>query len=98
MKIILHYLALLNLLDGFFTFYGLQNGHITEANPLMNMLYESNPLYFLLFKIILSSLLYVILFHLTMITSIWIKRLSLFASVSYTFIFLLHSYWILQII
>ncbi|MBD8071324.1 DUF5658 family protein [Bacillus sp. PS06] len=98
MKSILHYLALLNLLDGIFTFYGLQNGHINEANPIMHVLYEFSPLFFLLLKIFLTALLYVILYHLTLITSVWIKRLSLFASICYTYIFLLHSYWIVQII
>ncbi|WP_407936245.1 DUF5658 family protein [Litchfieldia alkalitelluris] len=97
MKIILHYLALLNLLDGFFTYYGLRNKYITEANPFMNFLYEVNPLMFLFVKVLLSALLYLILYHISSIKSAWIKGLSLFASVCYTFIFLLHSFWILQI-
>lgn len=43
----------LNLLDLLFTFIGLRLLLIEEANPIMAMLYEMNPTFFILIKSIL---------------------------------------------
>lgn len=47
MKWIFSYLASLNLLDGIITYFGMQYGHIKEGNPLMEVVYNINPLFFL---------------------------------------------------
>ncbi|WP_413774826.1 DUF5658 family protein [Cytobacillus firmus] len=57
MKWIFTYLAFLNFLDGFITYFGIQYGYIQEGNPLMEFVYNANPVFFLVLKVALSCFL-----------------------------------------
>lgn len=98
MKLLFQYLAVLNLLDAFLTYYGLRNSYITEANPLMNSLYEAHPFLFMMVKLTLSFLLYVLSLYITPHPAYWIKGISVVACACYTFICLLHGYWLVLVI
>jgi Domain of unknown function (DUF5658) len=100
MKILLYYIAVLNLLDAILTMYGLRYDYITESNPLMNHLYLTRPWLFLLLKVQLSILLLIILHYLNLVkaTSRILKGVTVVAAVSYTFICLLHGYWVVDLI
>lgn len=50
-------LLILATLDAFFTDFGIQSHHITEANPIMRNLYEGNLIGFYLIKIAFPILL-----------------------------------------
>ncbi|PLT32894.1 DUF5658 family protein [Bacillus sp. V5-8f] len=77
MKHLFQYLAILNLLAAFLTYYGLLNSHITEANPLMNSLYETHPFLFMTVKLTLSFLLYVLSLYIKPRPAYWIKGISI---------------------
>ncbi|MFI8687508.1 DUF5658 family protein [Rossellomorea sp. NPDC077527] len=99
MRYLLLYILLLNLLDAFLTMYGLHYGHITESNPLMNTLYHTNPWLFLLFKGALSVFLLILLYHLNPDKrfSKALLLVSITAAVSYSFICLMHGYWLWEV-
>lgn len=99
MRYLLLYILLLNLLDASLTMYGLHYGHITESNPLMNTLYHTDPWLFLLFKGGLSVLLLVLLYHLNPLkrSSKALLFVSITAAVSYSFICLMHGYWLWEV-
>ena len=52
--------AMLNIVDGFATHYGLANGVIEELNPIMDFIWLKSPLLFLSIKTVLSLVLIVI--------------------------------------
>ncbi|KAF0822218.1 DUF5658 family protein [Cytobacillus firmus] len=95
MKWIFAYLAFLNFLDGVITYFGIQYGHIQEGNPLMEFVYNANPVFFLVLKIALSGF----LFTLISVQSVSFRRpipeLSFVASVLYTAVMVLHLNWII---
>ena len=99
MRYLLLYILLLNLIDAFLTMYGLHYGHITESNPLMNTLYLTDPLLFLLFKGGLSVFLLILLYYLTPDnrSSKALFLVSITAAVSYSFICLMHGYWLWEV-
>ena len=100
MKLLLVYVSILNLLDAFLTMYGLHFDYITEANPLMNHLYFNWPWLFLLLKCGLSLFLILLSYNLnpTKRSSNVILTVSVIAAVSYSFVCLVHGYWLLEII
>ena len=49
-------IAILNIFDGLATYYGLANKMMEEANPVMDLLWKTNPLFFLGAKVSLSLL------------------------------------------
>jgi hypothetical protein len=55
-----YYLVVLNLTDGILSYIGLKLDLIEEVNLIMNWLYDQNPIYFLIIKILLSLLLYML--------------------------------------
>ena len=61
-KNLFHYLALLNILDAFVTFFGLELSIISELNPLMNKVYEMDPILFVAIKVVFSLFLYLFIF------------------------------------
>ncbi|WP_080848420.1 DUF5658 family protein [Cytobacillus gottheilii] len=95
MKVILYYLALLNLLDGAVTYFGLRHNIITEANPLMEAIYEVGPHWFLILKVALSGLLYGLNITGIVPDGKGIRGLAMFAVVLYTAVCALHSFWII---
>jgi len=98
MKYIFLYLSILNLVDGIVTFIGLEFALIEEGNPLMAQLYGESPILFLALKVFLSAFLYGFVLIKQLPTTSWIKGLTVFASVSYTFVCLMHGLWIFSII
>lgn len=91
------YLAVLNLVDAVVTFWGLQHSLIEESNRLMKVLYQSNPLYFLFVKAILSSFLLAFLVLNKLPTRSSIKKLALTASILYTMVCIYHGVWITNV-
>lgn len=100
MRLLLLYIAILNLLDASMTMYGLHFEYITEANPLMSNLYFTSPLLFLLLKGGLSVSLLLLIYHLNQNkrSSNVLLSVSIFAAVSYSFTCLMHGYWLMEII
>ncbi|KAB2331922.1 MULTISPECIES: DUF5658 family protein [Bacillaceae] len=98
MKVILYYLALLNLLDGAVTYLGLQHNMITEANPLMDAIYEAGPHWFLILKVALSVILYGLNFTGAVPDGKGIRKLAMFAVILYTGVCVLHSLWIIPFV
>ncbi|OLS33971.1 DUF5658 family protein [Bacillus sp. MRMR6] len=98
MVFLFHYLSVLNIFDGFVTYYGLENRFITEMNPLMNSLYEANPWLFIFTKIAFSACLYLFIIFKMVPSSRLTKGLTVFASSFYTLIFFLHCYWLFELI
>ncbi|WP_410429580.1 DUF5658 family protein [Metabacillus litoralis] len=52
-----YYLVFLNFFDGILSYIGLKLDLIEEVNMIMNWLYDQNPIYFLIIKMLLSLLL-----------------------------------------
>ncbi|MBM7572398.1 DUF5658 family protein [Aquibacillus albus] len=96
-KTIIFYLAILNMLDGFITYYGLENAYISEANPLMESLYSYSPVLFIVLKIMLSIFLLALVIVFRVPATSLIKGLALSASFLYTFTFFIHSIWLFQL-
>ena len=94
MVLLFHYLSILNIFDGFVTFFGLHFSLIEEMNPLMNQIYEVNPVLFILTKLTLSVFIYMFIFLKVVPNSNLVKGITIFASSIYTGIFMLHCYWI----
>ncbi|WP_041967095.1 DUF5658 family protein [Mesobacillus selenatarsenatis] len=97
MTLLFYYLAILNLLDGAVTWFGLKYALISELNPLMHAIYEINPLVFISTKAALSIFLLLFILLKKVPRSFLIKGLTVFASVSYTAVFCLHSFWLIQL-
>ncbi|WP_391122985.1 DUF5658 family protein [Psychrobacillus sp. L3] len=85
-------LLVLAIFDSFFTYFGIRNDHITEANPLMHFVYETNIPGFYLLKICLPLLLIYLLTKLQ--PNRHIQILLSIAIILYTFVFLQHLFWI----
>jgi len=85
-------LIILAILDSTFTDFGLRNNYITEANPLMRILYEKNLFGFYAIKICFPILL------LYVITKIEPKKyLTVFIGFTlflYIFVMFQHIWWI----
>ncbi|MDP4551593.1 DUF5658 family protein [Alkalihalobacillus macyae] len=94
-RFLIIYLGCCNLLDGFVTFLGLENGWIEEVNPLMRSLYEWHPIAFLSYKTGISLLLLSFLLFNKQIKSVIVRILLSVASIIYTFLLCLHAYWLL---
>ncbi|WP_035426521.1 DUF5658 family protein [Sediminibacillus sp. JSM 1682029] len=97
MKACFLYLSLLNVLDGVITFLGIKHGYISEANPLMNELYQSGPLFFLLVKMLLSAMLIGFCVIEKLPQSLTARLLGCTAAVMYSVICLMHGFWLWQL-
>ncbi|MCQ6277206.1 hypothetical protein JMM81_20235 [Bacillus sp. V3B] len=84
----------LNLVDAFVTFWGLEISIISELNPLMDKVYEINPILFILIKISLSLFLYLFIIFKIVPQSHFAKGITVLAVASYTSVFGLHFSWI----
>jgi hypothetical protein len=94
MKLVFHYLSLLNIVDGVLTYIGLSQSLIQEANPIMNILYTIDPFLFLGVKLSFSFILYTFIFYDKIPTKQWFKSLTSIAVFVYTCIFFLHGIWL----
>lgn len=97
-KRICYYLALLNLIDGILTYIGLKLNLIEEVNVLMKIIYEAEPVYFLIVKTLLSILLFVLCFYQKIPNNFRMKTISLVGATLYTIVMFIHVYWIIVII
>ncbi|WP_096153442.1 MULTISPECIES: DUF5658 family protein [Bacillus] len=91
-------ILLLNVLDTIATFIGLHLGLITEANPFMAFLYETEPVLFVFVKLLLSLCLLLFILLKKVPTSNLVKVLSVLALISYSSVSLLHLTWITALI
>ncbi|WP_163099380.1 DUF5658 family protein [Peribacillus alkalitolerans] len=92
------YLAALNLIDGYITWFGVHHSYIQEGNPLMASLFDIHPMLFIGVKVLLSAFLLLFILTKSIPKSPMLKSVTAFASAIYTAIFFLHSYWLLQLI
>ncbi len=99
MRLLLVYIAFLNLLDATLTTYGLHFNYITEGNSLMNYLYLNRPWLFLYLKLRLSVLLLIILYYVSKKkkASKILLSIAIVDATSYTITCFLHGYWIVDL-
>lgn len=85
-------LLVLATLDAIFTDFGIQNHHITEANPIMRNLYETNEIGFYMIKIVLPLLLIAIVTKLESKPFLTVLlRLTIFL---YVMVVVFHFFWL----
>ena len=87
-------ILILNVLDTIATFIGLHFHLITEANPFMAFLYETEPTLFLLVKLLLSFCLLLFILTKKVPTSNVVKVIGVVALLSYSSVSILHLKWI----
>ena len=85
-------LVILATSDAIFTDFGIQNFHITEANPIMRSIYEVNVTAFYFIKIALPILLIGILAKLE--SKQFILVLLNVAIFLYVLVLILHFFWL----
>ncbi|MCA1031703.1 DUF5658 family protein [Bacillus timonensis] len=98
MKLLFHYLAILNILDGLLTFIGLQFSLIDERNPMMLYLYQSDPIFFITVKVFLSLFLYVFIYMDRVPNGRVIKGITLISTILYSIVCSFHMYWLWLIV
>jgi hypothetical protein len=98
-KKLIVYIALLNLLDGLSTSFGLYYHAIDELNPLMRYVADLNPFYICLLKAVLSGalILYSIYYPKLLETEFWLIIYKILLII-YLIILGMHILWICQII
>lgn len=93
--------AILNIIDGIFTSYGITNHFIEELNPIMKILTNFSPLLFLALKFILSITIVFVSYKIFKIGATYFKKwyyIGLFCVfLLYAGIFSMHIIWISQI-
>lgn len=97
LKFLFHYLSALNIFDAIITWIGIELSMIEEANPIMEILFNFHPGLFMLVKLSLSGFLYAFLLLNQVPQTNTVAIITLLATVIYTFNFLLHCSWILQV-
>lgn len=85
-------LLILATLDALFTDFGIQNHHITEANPIMRSIYEANVTGFYIIKIALPVLLIGIVSKIE--SKPFILILLNIAIFLYAIVLILHFFWL----
>lgn len=93
MEKILQYLAFINLLDGHLTFFGIRLSLIEEVNPIMDVLYTTEPLLFLSVKAVLSGFLILLSTSINFPPQTKVKVLAKGAAYLYSLILVLHVLW-----
>lgn len=89
-KLMIALILLLNAIDLFLTFIGLELGYFVEGNSLMNSLYYYNKIYFVGLKIVIMTFFtWVCLKYYDKLT-LRIKRTLIIPFGVYLYIFLLH--------
>lgn len=88
-------LLLLSILDAFYTDLGLRNNFITEANPLMNAVYEKTTFGFYALKFLLPLIMLIIVMNIQARRHLWILINA--SLVLYALILAMHIRWILMV-
>ncbi|WP_203248740.1 DUF5658 family protein [Sporosarcina beigongshangi] len=86
------FLLSLAILDSLFTDFGLRNNYITEANPLMRVVYDTSVPGFYLLKISLPFLLLYLLAKIE--PKRYLQFLLSFTLVLYSFVLCKHLLWL----
>ncbi|WP_338077756.1 DUF5658 family protein [Acididesulfobacillus acetoxydans] len=89
-------LAVLTLLDGALTPWGLRLGAIEEANPLMRWLIDQNVVAFMAVKLALPVLLGVLLWRIGNRPHALVSRLVVIGVLAYGVVLVTHAQWILR--
>ncbi|PMC39599.1 hypothetical protein CJ195_06690 [Bacillus sp. UMB0899] len=97
MRFLCYYIALLNIVDALATYIGVSGRHIQEANPLMNVLLDLGPMPFLFTKILLSFILFSLLYFDKIPNWNILKRILGVGSILYTIIIGFHGFWIVEV-
>ncbi|WLR54366.1 DUF5658 family protein [Mesobacillus subterraneus] len=92
-----YYLIIINFFDAVVTWIGLRFELISEMNPLMAAVYELNPLLFFITKLTLSIILLLFILLKKVPGSSLVKSVAVFAAASYTAVFFMHGYWLVQV-
>lgn len=99
MNILCYLLGILNAMDGWLTYFGLQNGYIRELNPFMNWVWIHYPDNFLSLKWLLSILIITLGFVFQPKTHFLKWKFTISAvTVIYTIVLMLHVRWILLLL
>ncbi|MFC4409934.1 DUF5658 family protein [Chungangia koreensis] len=88
-------LFLLSILDAFYTDLGIRHQFITEANPLMNMIYEKTVIGFYGIKLILPLLMLFIVLNIKVKRHLWFLING--SLILYGVILYLHLQWITKV-
>jgi hypothetical protein len=93
-------IASLNAIDALATAWGIKLNVITEANPIMNDLWEVNPLLFIGGKLLLSFFLLFIMVYLKVNRkNEWKWKIYLgFTVLIYMWLMIIHTKWIISLI
>lgn len=88
-------LAMLNLLDGLFTFWGLASNLITEANPFMRWMWTKSPWLFIGYKVFLSASLAILAFFFNRLSyqRLWGYGITVL-NIVYGGVLIVHIYWV----
>ncbi|WP_413788924.1 DUF5658 family protein [Psychrobacillus mangrovi] len=86
------FLLILAVFDTIFTDFGIRNNYISEANPLMRLVYETSILGFYILKISLPLLLIYIMTKLP--PKRYIQLLMVIALLLYSSVVFQHFFWI----
>jgi len=84
-----------NTIDALLTHLGLQSGAITEANPFMDVIYETSPYLFLFLKLCLPLLLLLLVTKLP-VQSRPVHVCLAAACVVYVLVLSLHGFWMYE--
>lgn len=94
-------IAILNMLDGIFTSYGVTRQFIDELNPILKPLTDSNPLLFLILKFALSITIVYIAYKIVTIGTIRFKKLFYFSLIGVFILYIgvlsMHLVWLATI-
>ncbi|KLU61755.1 hypothetical protein CEB3_c19340 [Peptococcaceae bacterium CEB3] len=93
-RLLVTFLAILSILDGALTLWGLRLGTIEEANPLMQWLIARNPVAFMAAKVSLPVILGFLLWKAQNRPHKFVIRLLIVAILTYALVIIAHAYWI----
>ncbi|WP_373887798.1 DUF5658 family protein [Mesobacillus jeotgali] len=86
------------MVDAFLTHFGLKHSYINELNPIMEGVYNANPLFFLFIKLSFSVVLYLFVLYKKVPRSALIMGLILLASAFYSLALAVHLSWIILVL
>ncbi|KQL37562.1 hypothetical protein AN959_01955 [Psychrobacillus sp. FJAT-21963] len=93
------YLLVLAILDSIFTDYGIRNKHISEANPLMKLLYDTSIVGIVGFYFIKISLPLLLIYIMTKVQpKRYIQLLLVVALLIYSGVLFQHFFWISMLV
>lgn len=98
LKVLFIFLASANILDAILTYIGINLSVIQEGNPVMAFVYSIEPLLFLVIKIILSAILIGMILFKLVPSHVFVKGITIAATIGYSFVILLHGNWLFTLL